>query len=131
MPITRFQSLQCADPPAASSRRHIHPPARRRHQIPIAPVAPPVPNFPRLRALALFGRRPPQHVEGVVVPASKNLHKSGSLQAYSITSSARRQSPACEHYNGYCPEHISLELSATRRWLKRWLAAVTKLRILT
>jgi hypothetical protein len=36
-----------------------------------------VPNFPRLRALALFGRRPPQCVEGVVVPASKNLHNSG------------------------------------------------------
>jgi len=31
-----------------------------------------VPNFPRLRALALFGRRPPQRVEGFVMPASKN-----------------------------------------------------------
>jgi hypothetical protein len=27
---------------------------------------------PRFRALALFGRRPPQRVEGVVMPASKN-----------------------------------------------------------
>ena len=27
-----------------------------------------------LRALALFGRRPPQRVEGFVMPASKNLH---------------------------------------------------------
>jgi hypothetical protein len=33
-----------------------------------------VPNFPRLRALALFGRRPPQRVEEFVMPASKNLH---------------------------------------------------------
>jgi len=74
MPITRLRSRQCADPPAASCRRHIHPRARRRHQIPIAPVAPPVPNFPRLRALALFGRRPPQRVEGFLMPASKNLH---------------------------------------------------------
>ncbi len=32
----------------------------------------PVPNFPRLRALALFGPRPPQRVEGFVMPASKN-----------------------------------------------------------
>jgi hypothetical protein len=48
--------------------------ARRRNQIPIAPVAQPVPNFPRLRALALFGRRPPQRVDSVVIPASKNLH---------------------------------------------------------
>jgi hypothetical protein len=34
-----------------------------------------VPNFPRLRALALFGRRPPQRVEGFVMPASKNQNK--------------------------------------------------------
>src|SRR5713226_5774511 len=42
-----------------------------------SPAAPPVPHFPRFRALALFGRRPPQRVEGFVMPASKNLHKSG------------------------------------------------------
>jgi hypothetical protein len=48
------------------------------HIIPIAPAAPPVPNFPRLRALALFGRRPPQRVEASVMPASKNLHNNGS-----------------------------------------------------
>jgi hypothetical protein len=77
MPIIRFQSRQCADLPAASCRCYIHPPVRRRHQIPIAPAAPPVPNFPRLRALALFGRRPPQRVEGFVMPASKNLHTTG------------------------------------------------------
>jgi hypothetical protein len=46
----------------------------RRDQIPIAPAAPSVPNFPRLRALALFGRRPPQRMEGFVMPAS--LHNS-------------------------------------------------------
>src|SRR5258705_12709723 len=38
-----------------------------------SPAAPPVPHFPRFRALALFGRRPPQRVEGFVMPASKNL----------------------------------------------------------
>jgi hypothetical protein len=64
LPIISFQSRRGADPPAASCRCYIHPPARRRYQIPIAPAAPPVPNFPRLRALALFGRRPPQRVEG-------------------------------------------------------------------
>ena len=37
----------------------------------------PVPNFPRLRALALFGRRPPQRVDSLLMPASENLHKSG------------------------------------------------------
>jgi hypothetical protein len=35
----------------------------------------PVPNFPRLRALALFGRRPPQRVDSLLMPASENLHK--------------------------------------------------------
>src|SRR5712671_5469285 len=37
-----------------------------------------VPYFPRLRALALFGRRPPQRVDSLVMPASENLHMSGS-----------------------------------------------------
>jgi hypothetical protein len=37
-----------------------------------------VPNFPRLRALALFGRRPPQRVDSLLMPASENLHKLGS-----------------------------------------------------
>src|SRR5260370_5042896 len=76
MPTIRFQSRQWADPPAASCRCYIHPRTRHRHQIPIAPAAPPVPNFPRLRALALFGRRPPHRVEkgrhaGVQKPAQE------------------------------------------------------------
>jgi hypothetical protein len=33
-----------------------------------------VPNVPRLRALALFGRRPPQRVDSLLMPASENLH---------------------------------------------------------
>jgi hypothetical protein len=33
----------------------------------------PVPNCPRLRALALFGRRPLQRVVSLVIPATKNL----------------------------------------------------------
>jgi hypothetical protein len=45
----------------------------------IDPAAPPVPHFPRLRALALFGRRSPQRVDSLVMPASENLHKSGRL----------------------------------------------------
>src|SRR5260370_13406863 len=40
-------------------------------------AAPPVPHFPRLRALALFGRRPPQLVDSLVMPASENLHITG------------------------------------------------------
>src|SRR5467141_2723083 len=34
-----------------------------------------VPYFPRLRALELFGRRPPQRVDSLVMPASENLHR--------------------------------------------------------
>jgi hypothetical protein len=40
----------------------------------------PVPNCPRLRALALFGRRPLQRVVSLVIPATKNLHNSGSAR---------------------------------------------------
>jgi len=51
-----------------------------------------VPNFPRLRALALFGRRPPQRVEGVVMPASKNLHRNGHRgRKFSKEKAARRR----------------------------------------
>jgi hypothetical protein len=35
---------------------------------------------PRFRALALFGRRPQERVEGFVMPASKNLHSSGLMR---------------------------------------------------
>jgi hypothetical protein len=38
-----------------------------------------VPNFPRLRALALFGRRLPRRVEAPVIPASENQHNSGHI----------------------------------------------------
>ena len=54
-------------------RAHHH--GRRENQIPIALAAQPAPNFPRLRALALFGRRPPECEAPLVIPASKNLHK--------------------------------------------------------
>ena len=56
-------------------RAHQH--GRREDQIPIALAAQPAPNFPRLRALALFGRRPPECEAPLVIPASKNLHKCG------------------------------------------------------
>src|SRR5216684_6789569 len=48
-----------------------------------SPAAPPVPHFPRFRALALFGRRPPQRVDSLVMPASENLHTSGLMSAQS------------------------------------------------
>ncbi len=53
----------------------------------------PVPNFPRLRALALFGRRPHQRVVSLAIPATKNLHRTRLMQCsnqspYSITWSA-------------------------------------------
>jgi hypothetical protein len=65
-----------------------------RGQIPIVPAAPPSDHPPpRFRALALFGRRPPERVARSSLPASENLHTSRHMQrskihAYSITSSA-------------------------------------------
>src|SRR5271166_688789 len=60
-------------------RAHRH--NRRENQIPIALAAHPAPNFPRLRALALFGRRPPEQEAHLLMPASKNLHKSRRVRA--------------------------------------------------
>jgi hypothetical protein len=45
--------------------------------------------------LALFGRRPPERVHGLVIPASENLHRSGLMHRskqpfHSITSSGAR-----------------------------------------
>src|ERR1700730_17111358 len=62
-----------------------------RSKISIAPAAPSVPHFPRFRALALFGRRPQERVDSVVIPASKNLHKSGTGMPIRST---RRQATA-------------------------------------
>ena len=76
----------------------------RRAQIPIAllphqsPPAALVHYLPtRFRALALFGRRPPQRVVRSSLPAAENLHTSGlvhrsNLRDYSITSSASASS---------------------------------------
>ena len=52
-----------------------------RRQIPIAPAALSVPHTPRFPALALFGRRPPERVDDLCIPASENLHNSGSKVA--------------------------------------------------
>jgi hypothetical protein len=43
---------------------------RRQNEIPIALAAQPTPNFPRLRALALLGRRPSEREKPIVIPAS-------------------------------------------------------------
>ncbi len=51
-------------------------PHSRRRQIPIEPAAPSVLHPPRFRALALFRRRPSERVDGLVMPASENLHTS-------------------------------------------------------
>ena len=53
-----------ASRPARTLNPHSGPPGR-------------VPNLPRLRALALFGRRPPECDAPLVMPASKNQHTSG------------------------------------------------------
>jgi hypothetical protein len=52
--------------------------ASRCDQIPIVLAAPPLHHPPRFRALALFGRRPHQRVDRPIMPATENLHISGS-----------------------------------------------------
>src|SRR6185312_16662892 len=77
MPIALCRSPVRADTDVESCRHHVYHQDRRPHQIAIALAARPVPNFPRLRALALFGRRLVECAERLSLPASKNQHKTG------------------------------------------------------
>ena len=38
-----------------------------------------MPNFPRLRALALFGRRLQERADSLAIPATENLHSTGLM----------------------------------------------------
>jgi hypothetical protein len=71
-------SCQNAKVVEAFCSRRVHHRDRHQHTIPIALAALPGAILPRLRALALFGRRSPQRVDSLVMPASENLHKSGN-----------------------------------------------------
>src|SRR5229473_3150237 len=62
-----------------------------------ARAAPPVPHFPRFRALALFGRRSPQCVDSLVMPASENLHSSGPSARPSAPAPAAGPPVQCGH----------------------------------
>jgi hypothetical protein len=83
-----------------------------RGKISIAPAAPSVPHFPRFRALALFGRRPPRRVDSIVMPASENLHKSGSR---SIRRSACASRPGQSFVRSRLRPRCSARLAATAR----------------
>jgi len=74
MPIARFQAPSTPMQVAWRQLRARHH-GRRENQIPITLAAQPAPNIPRLRALALFGRRPPECEVPLVIPASKNLRQ--------------------------------------------------------
>ena len=71
------RSCQNAKVVEAFCSRRVHHRDRHQHTIPIALAALPGATLPRLRALALFGRRPPQRVDSLLMPASENLHNSG------------------------------------------------------
>ena len=44
-----------------------------------------MPHFSRFRALALFGRRPQERVDSLVMPASENLHTSGLVHRSNLS----------------------------------------------
>ena len=70
------------------------PQAIPRGQIPIAPAAPPLHHCPRFRALALFGRQPPERVERFVIAGSRKPAQQQTSSGYSMTSSAPASSEA-------------------------------------
>jgi hypothetical protein len=78
--IVRSRPRLRTHPQVTSCLRRVHHRDRRRRQIPIAPAARPVLKLPRLRALALFGRRSAKPAACLSAPASKNLHSSGSYK---------------------------------------------------
>src|SRR6266849_7750998 len=68
-----------------------------------ARAAPPVPHFPRFRALALVGRRSPQCVDSLVMPASENLHRMRLM---------------------HCSKTGPLSARASSAQLTRWICAI-------
>ncbi len=82
------RSCQNAEVVEAFCSRRVHHRDRHQHTIPIALAALPGATLPRLRALALFGRRPPQRVDSLLMPASENLHNNGNERR--LPTSARR-----------------------------------------
>src|SRR5262249_8077142 len=79
--------------------------ALSRGQIPIEIVAPPLLHFPRFRALALFGRRPHEHVVRTSMPASENLHIS-DLDAPFVSNFSRRHTPTRFPSRDYIADHL-------------------------
>jgi hypothetical protein len=75
-------SCQNAKVVEAFCSRRVHHRDRHQHTIPIALAALLGAILPRLRALALFGRRSPQRVDSLVMPASQNLHTTGLIGAH-------------------------------------------------
>src|SRR5580692_9683451 len=80
------RSCQNAEVVEAFCSRRVHHRDRHQHTIPIALAALPGATLPRLRALALFGRRPPQRVDSLLMPASENLHKLRRTQSEQMSS---------------------------------------------
>src|SRR5580704_2666053 len=84
-------SCQNAKVVQAFCSRRVHHRDRHQHTIPIALAALPGAILPRLRALALFGRRSPQRVDSsLVMPASENLHNKGYVAIASTGPKCRR-----------------------------------------
>src|SRR5215467_8230568 len=78
-PSTRYSASLHAHMHVVWVCRCAHDRGHRSHAISIALAALPAPNFPRLRALALFGRRPPEREEPLVIagvqkPAHNQTH---------------------------------------------------------
>jgi hypothetical protein len=84
-------------------------------QIPIAePVARPTEAYlPRFRALALFGRRPPERVVRLSLPASENLHRSRHCEREFVVNLGERR----------CLRHLQSFELAHHRALRAALAS--------
>jgi hypothetical protein len=114
------RSCQNAEVVEAFCSRRVHHRDRHQHTIPIALAALPGATLPRLRALALFGRRPPQRVDSLLMPASENLHISGSRgRGYSIKSLAPRRRDGASLWQSGFPQCLGVGREYRRRKPRR------------
>src|SRR4249919_1739416 len=119
------RSCQNAEVVEAFCSRRVHHRDRHQHTIPIALAALPGATLPRLRALALFGRRPPQRVDSLLMPASENLHNFGSKLSFDQVQRPlqREVRLVLLGYAGRYPtaRAMARELGLSERTFFRWL----------
>jgi hypothetical protein len=92
------RSCQNAKVVEAFCSRRVHHRDRPQHTIPIALAAPPGAILPATSCIGAFRTPAPQRVDSLVMPASENLHNSGSRTCSQSDNSVSRKHQSCATY---------------------------------